>query len=393
MEFQVNSQDEGSQFAPDVDQISSGEFVVVWVQRYAGDSVRGRLFDSTGAPVSEFPVSTGPESEEVPFAPAVAMDDASGSFVVVWSSAYGFGTFEAYGQVFDSVGSRVGAEFSLTSGAFARPKVDVFLQDSGEFLAVWSEDLTESGSSSEIHAQLYDTSGDPIGAELGLIDSVFELQALAATGQADGDFVVVWANYTNDSTIEDVAFRHFSSAGTPQTTTMRLNQITAGEQGARGVGVAVDEFDEYLVVWSGENIDSSQFAVAGRRVDSNGVASGAEFQVNTYEVGSQGIRGAEVAYDKGNGEFLVTWAGANAQDGSELGVFAQRILTDGNAVGTEFQVNTYTTNDQGGQLEGFPDGLSVASGGSGEFVVTWMSETQDTFDEGVFGQRLGLGGN
>ena len=56
----------------------------------------------------------------------------------------------------------------------------------------------------------------------------------------------------------------------------------------------------------------------------------------------------------------------------------------GNPLGPEFRVNTYTTNTQG-----FP---SVAADASGNFVVVWSSYTQDGSTDGVFGQRYASSG-
>ena len=59
------------------------------------------------------------------------------------------------------------------------------------------------------------------------------------------------------------------------------------------------------------------------------------------------------------------------QDGQFAGVFGQRFGSDGNPAGTEFEVNTYTTGNQGS------DGLDVDAAPSGDFVVTWSSYDQD----------------
>src|SRR5206468_598967 len=72
------------------------------------------------------------------------------------------------------------------------------------------------------------------------------------------------------------------------------------------------------------------------------VRVGLEFQVNTYMSSDQGA--PDVATD-GAGNFVVVWQ--SDQDGSYTGVFGQRYDSTGTAVGTEFQVNTYTTSQQG----------------------------------------------
>ena len=71
---------------------------------------------------------------------------------------------------------------------------------------------------------------------------------------------------------------------------------------------------------------------------------------------------------------MVTWRGGD-QDGSGYGVFGQRYAADGTATGTEFQVNTYTSDNQQE-----PSVTGLADGG---FVVTWMSITK-TARAGVY---------
>ncbi len=367
---------------------------MVWVELYGSRRVYGRLYNSFAEPVASVLVSTGPASETFPAEPAVAMDDSDGAFVVVWSANNGETTYEAFGQAFDSVGTKVGGEFLLTSNSYDRPEVDIFLQSAGRFMAVWSEDLSMSGGPvSEIHAQVYDGNGDTVGSELGLVDTVFEIQTLAVAGQTNGDFVVAWSNYSDDADVYDVRFQKFASNGEPQTSAVVLNQIVDGDQGRDGIGVAADTSDDFLVVWSGQNIDSDRTGVGGRRINSGGVAVGGEFQVNTYEPADQGAySGAKVAFDKGIDQFLVTWASGPGQDIDNFAVMAQRIATDGSPAGTEFQVNTYENYAQGASTTN-PGGVSVASGDNGEFVVSWTSEFQDGFGSGIFGQRLGVGGD
>ena len=61
----------------------------------------------------------------------------------------------------------------------------------------------------------------------------------------------------------------------------------------------------------------------------------------------------------------------------------QRFSSAGAAQGSEFQINTYTTGDQG-----VP---ALCCGAAGTFVVAWDSDTRDGSDFGVFGQRFAFG--
>jgi hypothetical protein len=79
------------------------------------------------------------------------------------------------------------------------------------------------------------------------------------------------------------------------------------------------------------------------------------------------------------GNFVVVWV-SMTQDGSSGGIFGQRYASTGAPLGGEFRVNTYTTNLQTAPF--------VASDDAGNFVVFWSgadSPQNNNFD--IFGQR------
>src|SRR5262245_32907077 len=94
------------------------------------------------------------------------------------------------------------------------------------------------------------------------------------------------------------------------------------------------------------------------------VRAGSEFRANTYVIGPQHYPGVGIEKD---GDFVVAWS-SYAQDSSGRGVFARRFTSAGVGLATEFQVNVYTSNNQG-----YP---SVAVDDSGRFVVVWSSNLQ-----------------
>ncbi|NGX62437.1 MAG: hypothetical protein K940chlam9_01934 [Chlamydiae bacterium] len=110
-------------------------------------------------------------------------------------------------------------------------------------------------------------------------------------------------------------------------------------------------------------------------------AVGSEFQVNTYTTNYQ--RNPSVA-SLNDGGFVVTW-NSLGQDGDRDGIYGQRYASSGVKSGVEFQVNTYTTSDQD-----FP---SVAPLNDEGFVVTWYSDGQDGDQQGIYGQRYDSNGN
>jgi hypothetical protein len=123
------------------------------------------------------------------------------------------------------------------------------------------------------------------------------------------------------------------------------------------------------------------FVAAPGMLRAQGEPLGPEFRVNSYT--TDGQLGSEIALDA-SGNFVIVWNSTNGQDGDGPGVFAQRYASDGRPLGGEFQVNTFTTNFQLAPV--------VASDDAGNFVVGWTSYSQSTGSADVFAQRYDAGG-
>jgi hypothetical protein len=133
-------------------------------------------------------------------------------------------------------------------------------------------------------------------------------------------------------------------------------------------------------VWRSLNQDGSQFGIFAQRFDPQGERLGKEFQVNTFTTGNQ--IGPVAAMDAA-GRFVISWS-SWGQDGDGMGIFAQRFDADGARVGPEFQVNHYTKNSQ---LE-----PALAMDAAGHFVISWSSRGQDGDGMGIFAQRFDADG-
>jgi hypothetical protein len=166
-----------------------------------------------------------------------------------------------------------------------------------------------------------------------------------------------------------------AQAGVPLGPEFRVNTYTTGQQDNVAVAMGKTPLADFVVVWSSYGQDGSSGGVFAQRYASSGAPLGSEFRVNTYTTNIQ--RRPSVAADM-PGNFVVVWESAG-QDGSSYGVFGQRFDSAGAPLGPEFRVNTYTNLQQG-----YP---SLAVGESGDFVVVWSSNGPDGQDYGVFGQR------
>ena len=127
---------------------------------------------------------------------------------------------------------------------------------------------------------------------------------------------------------------------------------------------AMSDAGEFVIVWSSFGQDGSGFGVFGQRFDSAGIPQGSEFQVNTFTNNDQNL--ASVAMDAA-GNFVIAWQseGSPGTDSYSSSIQARRYASDGSAVGDQFQVNTYTSSFQ------FAPAIAQAAGG--EFVVAWTS--------------------
>jgi len=174
--------------------------------------------------------------------------------------------------------------------------------------------------------------------------------------------------------------QRFDAAGGPQGSEFRVNTTTVDWQ--TDPSVAMGTTGDFVVVWRSANQDGGapgtmvSGGVFGQRFDASGNALGGEFQVNSFVDGYQG--NPWVAMDA-DGNFVVAWE-SESQDGSGYGVFAQRYDTAGARRGGEFQVNSTTASSQ---TLG-----SVAMDADGDFVVAWSSYGQDGDEGGVFAQRF-----
>jgi hypothetical protein len=108
---------------------------------------------------------------------------------------------------------------------------------------------------------------------------------------------------------------------------------------------------------------------------------GSEFQINTFTTGDQGSSSVAALPD---GRFVDVWH-SDGQDGSSYGIYVQFFDSSKNKVGSEIQVNTFTDNYQV-----YP---TVAVLSDGRIVVIWNSLGQDGSELGVYGQLLDSSGN
>ena len=375
-EFQVNTYTTSQQWGTTVAMEADGDFVVVWgswLQDGDRKGIFGQRFASNGSPAGgEFQVNTYTTLGQL--GPSIAMD-ADGGFVVIWESNNQDGEwFGVFGQRFASNGSPIGGEFQVnTFTTEDQWSASVAMKADGDFVVVW--DSPQDGDSSGVFGQRFGSNGSPVGGEFQVNTYTTKSQQSPLVAMdADGNFVVVWRSYFQDGDRSGVFGQQFASNGSPVGGEFQVNTYTTGYQ--RPAGIAMDADGDFVVVWNSRYQDGDERGVFGQRFASNGSPVGAKFLINSYTTDDQAATGIAMAAD---GDFVVVWS-SSSQDGDERGVFGQRFGSNGSPVGGEFQINSFTTDNQWGP--------SISMGADGDFVVVWSSSSQDGDSYGVFGQRF-----
>jgi hypothetical protein len=278
-ETRANSTTRGRQAGPAVARDAAGDFVVVWqsggyrfTQDGSSTGIFGQRFDAGGTPQGpEFQVNSYTTGQQA--LPAVASDPL-GNFVVTWQDGY-------YGAGHD-------------------------------------------GSGPGIFARRFDNSGTPLGPDFQVNTYTTGQQLFpSVSSDALGNFVVVWqsGNYGigQDGSGGGIFGQRFDNAGIPIGGEFQVNSYTTGTQSTPSV--AADADGNFVVAWANGYYGAQ---ITGQHFAASGVPVGLEFAVNTYTTGSR--RTPRVAATP-DGNFVVAWESAYGQDGDGSGVFAQRFRT------------------------------------------------------------------
>ena len=329
--------------------------------------------------------------------------DSDGDFVITWLSGDNYegqdgSSFGVYAQRYNAAGEVQGTEFQVnTYTTSCQSSPSIAMDADGDFVIAWTSGAYsggQDGSSDGIYAQRYNAAGEAQGPEFQVNTYTTSSQfgpSIAMDG--DGDFVIAWTsgdffgdlgNPGQDGDGFGTYAQRYNATGVAQGPEFRINTFTTGSQ--RGPSIAMDNDGDFVITW-GSYQDGSDYGIYAQRYNASGVVQGEEFQVNTYTIRDQDS--PSIAMDS-DGDFVITWESVESvgySDGvsySEFGIYAQRYNAAGKTQGSEFLVNTYTTNSQS-----FP---SIAMDSDGDFVITWYGYGQDGPGYDVYAQRYNAAG-
>jgi len=208
-EFQVNTTTTLDQTSPAVAGLVDGGFVIAWTDGDCcggGDgrdgSLQGVVFQRYGASGAKLGGEVQANSTTLggQFFPSVSTFD-SGGFVVTWDADgsdqddFGYYWADAYGQIFDAGGAKVGTEFQVnvvTEGEQSQGGTAVL--KAGSFVTVWDSD---GDGPNNTFARLFDELGGPLGGGVQVNSTLGITYFSRPTALQSGGFIVTWVRDGN----------------------------------------------------------------------------------------------------------------------------------------------------------------------------------------------------
>lgn len=244
----------------------------------------------------------------------------------------------------------------------------------GGFVITW-QSADQDGSYYGIYAQRYKSSNEAYDSEFRVNSyTTKDQKAPTIAGLSDGGFVIAWQSADHDGSWDGIYAQRYTSSSEVYGVEFQVNTYTTGYQDAPAISGLSD--GGYVITWQGAEYDGWDIDIYAQRYSSLNMAYGLEFRVNTYTPHDQ--KAPEIS-SLSDGGFIITWESFD-QDGSWNGVYAQRYTLSSLSYGSEFQVNTYTNNDQ--------ETPAIAGLSNGGYVITWESSGQDNSWSGIYGKQF-----
>ncbi|KAJ5075574.1 dystroglycan-related [Anaeramoeba ignava] len=341
-EFEVTPELGLRQFQPAAAKFNESRIIVAYSTAInitsIDQNVYAKMIDTYGeTQVAEFLVNT--EQNEKQQNPAIAVFGTK--FVIVWESySQDSAEFGIYGQIFDTNCQKFGGEFQIneqTTGTQQNP--DVAPLPNGGFVVVW-ESQGQDQSSFGIFGATYTSQGVKVGSEFGVNTYTQGSQTSPSVRPFGTDkFVVVWEGIGSASpTIPQIYGQIFFQNQTKYLSEFCVNANTSFTHQSPSVATYGTRQDFFFVAYVSLSQDLSEAGVFAQFVNADTTRFKTEIQVNTHTQLSQtNPRAIFLEYSRVG----VVWE-SQLQDGSDTGIFGQFFNTQGQKVGGEIQINTYS---------------------------------------------------
>lgn len=175
----------------------SGRFFVVWADRRLGSGavdIYGRFITNDGVLWgSELLICSAPNDQ---WTPAVTVNEQSGELLVVWQDERNaLQTYNIYGQRLSSSGALLGANFPVASTQSNRQASPRLAFGDDVYLVMW-EDMRLSGQeTNDVYGRWFDTIGSAIGGDFSVsLNPGNQGRPVPAFNPVSSQFLVVWGD-------------------------------------------------------------------------------------------------------------------------------------------------------------------------------------------------------
>jgi hypothetical protein len=373
------------------------EYLVVWVDGRNASAGRGR--DIYGQRVSadgvrvgqDFRVSGGGATSDEDY-PAVAWSASAGGYLVVWSDGRSAATRgdDIYGQLVETNGVRVGANFRISDGATVSDEWYPALVSNpaaNEYLVVWADWRSFSARGADIYGQRLGGNGALVGGNFpisGPNATAQENTPAVAWSQAAGGYLVVWQDTRNSSARgQDIYGQRLAANGSRIGRDFRISGPNATSHEGNPAVAWSPADDGYLVVWQDHRNGSTRgYDIYGQRLGGDGVPIGSNLRISGSAATDYDTAPA-VAWSPSDGGYLVVWEDERNEATRGRDIYGRRLNADGTPSGGDFRISgAAATSD-----EGWTAAVSDQTGK--ECLVVWADQRNEaTRGWDIYGQRV-----
>ena len=359
---------------PSYTKISENRFVV---SSEVGKDIWAKILDANGQNITnKFRVNTYTDGEQKG---AIVKKINDTRFVIGWYGELEGDSGDKDGiacQIFDMEGKKIGNQFNVSSNNwYSFPlfsKRNILPLNNNRFL-VYYDGFGPDDSDLEVMATIFDEDGNRIGDEFVVNSIIEDRQFLPNAGLInESRFIICWESRNQDSSSYGVYAQIYDFVGNRIGTEVQVNNYTRSDQ-RNPQFLSYDE-NKFLLCWESFGQDGDNWGIFAQFFDKDGEKLGDEFQVNSFSENDQnGSKLAKISKNK----IIISWV-SEEQDGSKNGVYAQLIDGSGNKLGSEFQINSTIHYNQQGQ--------EILILDKEKFIVAWESRYQDGSKYGIYAQ-------
>ena len=265
-----------------------------------------------------------------------------------------------FGQIYINDGTKFNSKFQInTNFNLLQEYLSIKTLKNNNFIVSWDVKYN-------VYAQIFTDNGTKVGSQLNIISGNSTFSSI--TSLVNGNFVVTYVYLARN-----IFAQIFYINGTLLKGEFLVHTYINRDNQPSISSISTSNF---MIVWQSQGQDiigGSDYGIYGQSFTSSGAKIGDEFRINTCIISDQTYPSIQSLV---NDNYIVTWQ-SNNQDGSYWGIYGQILDSNGNKIGKEFKVNTYTYTNQ--------DSPSVTSLINTNCVVVWENNVQDGNGHGIFG--------